>query len=78
MNQTWWEYEISDLRRTVSHFANIPMEDILGMRAPFLQIGGDEMFQMLEDNQFEYDCSMPTRQKLFPYTFDYHTTQVQI
>lgn len=79
MNQTMWEREMVDLRKTASHFANIPEEDFYGIRAPFLQIGGDAMFQMLQDNGLEYDCSMPTREHmdkgLFPYTLDYHTTQ---
>jgi len=75
MNQTWWEYEMSDLRKAISHFANIPKEDIYGMRAPFLQIGGDNMFQMLQDKGIEYDCSMPTRTPFFPYSLDYHSTQ---
>ena len=69
---------MSDLRRAVSHFANIPAEDIRGMRAPFLQIGGDTMFQMMEENGLEYDCSMPAREQLFPYTLDYHSEQVKI
>ena len=33
----------------------------LGWRAPFLQIGGDEMFTALERDGFSYDCSMPSR-----------------
>ena len=41
------------------------------------------MFQMLAENNFQYDCSWPTRaygytdaeQGLFPYTLDYKSTQ---
>ena len=69
---------MSDLRKAISHFANIPKEDIYGMRAPFLQIGGDNMFQMLQDKGIEYDCSMPTRTPFFPYSLDYHSTQVSL
>ena len=40
------------------------------------------MFQVLEKNNFAYDCSWPTRQfqdpGLWPYTLDYASTQVQI
>ena len=71
---------MSDLRITFNKFANIPVEDFHGMRAPFLQIGGDEMFSMLKDSGIEYDCSIETRdfmeRGLFPYTLDYHSTQV--
>lgn len=56
---------------------------ILGHRAPFLQMGGDSLFQMLAENNFEYDCSWPTRHYgyldaeagLFPYTMDYASIQ---
>ena len=41
------------------------------------------MFEMLAENNFQYDCSWPTRaygytdaeQGLFPYTLDYQTVQ---
>jgi|ERR1712080_28177 len=79
MNQSMWEYEMVDMKRLMSHFGNIPEDEIYGMRAPYLQINGDETFQMLEDNGIEYDCSMPTMDHrengLFPYTLDYHSDQ---
>ena len=82
MNATMWAAEMSDLRKCISKFANIPIEDFHGMRAPFLQIGGDEMFSMLQEEGIEYDCSMPTRtyseSGLFPHTLDYHMAQVSI
>ena len=31
------------------------------MRSPFLQMGGDTQFSMLYNNNFDYDCSWPTR-----------------
>ena len=54
--------------------------DILGTRSPFLQSGGDEMYQMMMDKGFEYDCSAPSQlfgyQNLaygrWPYTYDYY------
>jgi len=79
MNQSMWEYEMVDLRTLISHFANIPEGDIYGMRAPYLQINGDETFRMIENNGVEYDCSMPTydysEEGLFPYTLDYRSEQ---
>lgn len=50
------------------------MEDVRGMRAPFLQIGGNRMFEMLYDANFTYDSSMPVFDNtppFWPYTLDY-------
>lgn len=50
------------------------MNDVRGMRAPFLQIGGNKMFEMLYDANFTYDSSMPIFENLpplWPYTLDY-------
>lgn len=44
------------------------------MRAPFLAIGGNNMFKMLHDVNFTYDSSMPVyenRPPSWPYTLDY-------
>ena len=51
----------------------------LGMRVPFLQIGGDAMFAMMSHNNFDYDCSSPTQKYgyiniangVWPFTMDY-------
>ena len=46
----------------------------LGSRAPFLAIGGNNMFSMLYDANFTYDSSMPiyeNRPPSYPYTLDY-------
>lgn len=40
--------------------ANVDEEEIVGMRVPFLQNGGDNQFQMLAENQFLYDSSLVT------------------
>lgn len=34
----------------------------LGFRAPFLQMGGDEMFTAMERDGFSYDCSWASRE----------------
>jgi len=44
------------------------------MRAPFLQIGGNKMFEMLYNDNFTYDSSMPVfdnKPPFWPYTLDY-------
>ena len=45
-----------------------------GMRAPFLAIGGNNMYSMMYDANFTYDSSMPiyeNKPPSFPYTLDY-------
>jgi len=59
--------------------ANISTADIQGMRAPFLQIGGDAMYQALFDGGMGWECSRPTYNirvpGLWPYTNDHHSVQ---
>ena len=61
-----------------------------GFRAPFLEIGGDEMYGALNASRFKYDCSWPSlhytpwftgtdginKGSLWPYTLDYLSIQV--
>merc|ERR1712212_505583 len=78
-----WKDEMVGVRKMIGQFASIPPCEVSGNRAPFLQGGGDSMFQMLAENNFEYDCSWPTRSYgyldaefgLFPYTMDYASIQ---
>ena len=85
MNQSMWEREFIDYRFAVSTFANIPQGEFRGMRAPYLQTGGDRTFDMIQENHLLYDSSYPTfkyrKDGLFPYTLDYtldyHTEQVR-
>eukprot|EP00092_Neocalanus_flemingeri_P029883 GFUD01032448.1.p1 GENE.GFUD01032448.1~~GFUD01032448.1.p1 ORF type:complete len:465 (+),score=61.54 GFUD01032448.1:24-1397(+) len=78
-----WKDEMVGMRKMIGQFASIDPCEIRGMRAPFLQGGGDNMFRMLKDNNFTYDCSWPTRSfgytdamnGLYPYTLDYQTAQ---
>ena len=61
-------------REILSAYGGVKLEDIRGMRAPFLAIGGNHMFSMLYDANFTYDSSMPiyeNRPPSFPYTLDY-------
>jgi len=52
---------------------------IKGMRAPFLQIGGDNMYNVLKQANFQWECSRPTlnfrKPGLWPYTNDYQSSQ---
>ncbi|CAG9792395.1 unnamed protein product [Diatraea saccharalis] len=85
--QTYWavanketiEREFSDQRIQMSHFANIPLTAIQGMRMPFLQLAGNASFEILKDNNMLYDASWPTMSfvdpGLWPYTLDYASIQ---
>jgi len=83
MNVDSWTKEIEGMRQMITQFAAIPKEDIRGWRSPFLQMGADEMFTALSQNNFAYDCSWATRDYgylnmdsgLFPYTLDYASVQ---
>lgn len=63
----------------MSHFAQIPIEEIKGLRLPLLQQSGDNSYQMMVEQDINYDCSWPTQSflapGLWPYTLDYLTKQ---
>ncbi|CAL4068397.1 unnamed protein product, partial [Meganyctiphanes norvegica] len=84
-NDTWFS-EIYDTKKMIEKYGRIPEGEVKGWRAPFLETGGDVMFQALQDAGFEYDCSISTfrysnwyqnagetapRGALYPYTMDY-------
>lgn len=74
-----WTEEMVGMRQAVSQFANIPQEELVGIRVPFLQTGAEQQFTMMKNEGFEYDCSMATRafgytdadRGMWPYTLDY-------
>lgn len=70
--------EFADERRLISKFADIPLNEMQGIRLPFLQMSADNSFEMLQREQLLYDCSWPTRQVspgLWPYSLDYASSQ---
>lgn len=72
-----WFKEINGQREILNMYGGVKMNDVRGMRAPFLQIGGNKMFEMLYDANFTYDSSMPIFENsppLWPYTLDYQMT----
>eukprot|EP00088_Acartia_fossae_P005651 TRINITY_DN12551_c0_g1_i1.p1 TRINITY_DN12551_c0_g1~~TRINITY_DN12551_c0_g1_i1.p1 ORF type:complete len:434 (+),score=86.22 TRINITY_DN12551_c0_g1_i1:28-1329(+) len=78
-----WTKEAVGMRSMISQFANIPQDDIKGFRAPFLRMGGDNMYKAFYDAGFTYDCSWVSRDYgyhhlddgLFPYTMDKRSVQ---
>ncbi|XP_034825962.1 chitin deacetylase 8-like [Maniola hyperantus] len=71
--------EIGDQKQQVARFANIPASTIHGVRSPFLQMSGNNTFQMMKSAGITYDLSWPTTRftnpGLWPYTLDYESTQ---
>ena len=84
---TWWKSanyseltdEIAGQREILRKWGQVKAEDVVGFRAPFLQTAGNTMYQVLYDNKFLYDSSMPTHSftnpPMWPYTLDYRSTQ---
>ena len=53
-----WKREMSGARSIISNFANISQDAILGVRAPYLRVGGNNQFVMMEDEKFLYDSTI--------------------
>ncbi|CAB3239718.1 unnamed protein product [Arctia plantaginis] len=73
-SQKKWYREVGGQREILSAYGGVKLEDIRGMRAPFLSVGGNKMFKMLYDANFTYDSSLPVyenRPPSWPYTLDY-------
>lgn len=73
-SKSQWMKEIHGQREILSLYGGVKMEDVRGMRAPFLQIGGNKMFEMLHEANFTYDSSMPVfdnNPPFWPYTLDF-------
>lgn len=69
-----WLNEVNGQREILSLYGGVKYEDVRGMRAPFLQPGGNKQFEMLYDANFTYDSSLPVfdnNPPFWPYTFDF-------
>lgn len=69
-----WVGEMIGMREILRHFAEIPKNEIVGMRAPFLLPGRNTQFEVVEDFGFIYDSSVSVpalRIPIWPYTLDY-------
>ena len=76
-----WQAEILGCKEALVSLAQIPANEIVGFRAPYLQYN-DASFQVLHDNGFLYDASMTEKRSskltdaddgtsfIWPYTFD--------
>jgi hypothetical protein len=70
-NEEKWANEVVGEAELLVRFAGVNPADIKGMRAPFLAVGGDKMFNMLSRYGFYYDSSMPTGSPSWPYSLEY-------
>ena len=73
-SKSQWLKEVQGQREILHLYGGVKLEDIRGMRAPFLQVGGNRMFEMLFEANFTYDSSMPVfdnKPPFYPYTLDY-------
>ncbi|EFX77211.1 hypothetical protein DAPPUDRAFT_54528, partial [Daphnia pulex] len=74
MSAKKWAKEAAGQRDIMAAYGGVRAEDIRGLRAPFLSVGGNRMFKMLYDMNFTYDSSMPVYENKppsWPYTLDY-------
>jgi len=75
-----WVDEMVGMKHMIEKYAKLPAGSVIGMRAPYLQGGGDRQFQIFGDNGFKYDCSTPNREfghtnmpnGIWPYTLDFN------
>ncbi|CAG0923036.1 unnamed protein product [Notodromas monacha] len=66
--------EMIGMREILRRYANVSIEDILGMRAPFLMPGRNAQYEVLRDFKLAYDSSVgvpPLQKPVWPYTLDY-------
>ncbi|XP_013776701.1 uncharacterized protein LOC106461428 [Limulus polyphemus] len=66
-----WAKEIAGNRLILERFANITDNSIVGVRSPYLRVGGNNQFAMMEEQAFLYDSSINaplSNPPLWPYT----------
>jgi len=81
--ESWWEGnatiedwfdEMVGQANIINRFGGIKMEDIRGIRVPYLKPGWNRQFLMMKEFGFVYDSSIPaplSDPPLWPYTLDY-------
>jgi len=69
-----WLGEMAGDRLIIERFANISDGSVIGVRAPYLRVGGNTQFEMMNDQFFVYDSSIAaplSRVPVWPYTLLY-------
>ncbi|CAG0881498.1 unnamed protein product [Darwinula stevensoni] len=78
-NETFWSHasiddwarEMAGSRIIIEKFANITDNSVVGLRAPYLRVGGNNQFTMMEEQAFLYDSTVTaplSNPPLWPYT----------
>lgn len=65
--------EIPQQRQLLNKFANIPSNEMIGFRAPFLEPGGDVMMRSLAHNGYTHDSTLlvNTPDPIYPFTLEF-------
>jgi len=66
-----WAKEMGGSRLIIEKFGNITDNSVVGLRAPYLRVGGNHQFTMMEEQAFLYDSSITAplqNPPLWPYT----------
>ncbi len=83
MPESWWSTnatiedwfnEMVGQANIIHKFAGVSMEEIRGIRVPFLRVGWNRQFLMMKEFGFVYDSSMaapPSDPPIWPYTLDH-------
>jgi len=69
-----WAKEAIGLAELLVQYAGVDPDDVRGVRAPFLETGGDPLFSVLSKYGLWYDSSLSSQLKsppLWPYTLDH-------
>lgn len=70
-NVETWAKEMAGSRLIIERFSNITDNSIVGVRAPYLRVGGNNQFFMMEEQAFLYDSTITaplSNPPLWPYT----------
>ena len=65
-----WPEEIYGMKTLLKQLGNI--DDVIGIRAPLLRVGGNSYFKLLKTSRLKYDSSLvsPSSIPSWPYTLD--------
>ncbi len=66
-----WAKEMAGQRIIIEKFSNISDNSVVGLRAPYLRVGGNNQFTMMEEQAFLYDSTITAplhNPPLWPYT----------
>lgn len=86
--ELWWTFnatmedwfdEFAGMANIIHKFAGIPLDDLRGVRVPFLRVGWNTQMVMMKEFGFLYDSTMvapsktgqPNAYPLWPFTMDY-------